>query len=275
MGRNMKKKRFNQKKFYRYVKTELSALAGVLAIIVLLYVLIVAADYTGKYVNNDSFISLNGFTWADYLLMATIVAFGIVPVIVLVRTFRRLRYDKALRQTDKTFGMPDVLSVLGITLWISSAASITYTLIYGATNSVKNVKAMVIGTQASLWGTVVLLIIGAIISLIMMRSRIAQNNWWAFATLLPYIAVGWFVQRYVISFQQFKAIKGFSYQSIYKMLIASHGKLNLMNEFQYTEIVMMLVTVITTIGLIIYAFIWKKTKNWRQKANQRKEEKAV
>lgn len=120
----------------------------------------------------------------------------------------------------------------------------------------------------------VVLFVAYLVNLALSKSAFKKSNWWLFIATIPYMLTAFMVQKAQGSFIKFISLKDFEYSSVAKMMKVGHfNDVRLMNPLWYDTIGLIVASTILLIGVSLSAFIWKKTKKWRQKA-KRQEEKA-
>ena len=152
-----------------------------------------------------------------------------------------------------------------IPLWIRDTAGTSTNL----------VKATVINTKVFFVAFYIALLIGFIWNIYISRETYKKSNWWLFIVALPYLLTAIYVYGFQNSFIKFISLKNFSYKAVASMLKHVHfADIRIMNPMWYNSISLIVISTILILGVLISAFIWKKTKKWRKKpAKKEKEEK--
>lgn len=143
--------------------------------------------------------------------------------------------------------------------------------------SVSIVKDTVVNTKVYFVALYVALFVGFILHLYLTRATLKKSNWWLFIVALPYLLTSMYAYHYQLGFIHFLNLKGFSYKTVSGMLKKVHfADVRVMNPMWFSGISLLIAGGILILGVLIGAFIWKKTEKWRRKnakKYQKKKEK--
>lgn len=126
-----------------------------------------------------------------------------------------------------------------------------------------NIQRVVSNTNYFYIASIGIMGIGIILSMYLLRDRLARNNWWLFIIAVPHILVGWTAKTDYQGFQSFVHSSDFSYKNVANMLQDTDLDLLMLNPTWFKYMAVMIFILILLIGLIMYEFVWKKTKRWR------------
>src|SRR5699024_3542099 len=91
-------------------------------------------------------------------------------------------------------------------------------LVYGESVSEAGVKAVVSNIYIFYYVSIWLLVAGLIITIYLIRKKIKKSNWWIFIASIPYIIIGWIIQREYVGFNEFVNAHNLTYQNVANML---------------------------------------------------------
>lgn len=158
-------------------------------------------------------------------------------------------------------------SRIGIVVGVFNNAMLIVSLIpltaVGLSISPDNVQTVIHNTEYFYMASLGTLVLGIICLMYLLRERLAKNNWWLFVIAFPHILIGWTMKTDYQGFQSFIHSSDFSYKKVADMLQETDLDLLLFNPTWFKCMAVMILVLILLIGLILYEFIWKKTKGWR------------
>lgn len=143
--------------------------------------------------------------------------------------------------------------------------SIIPLVVLGHKTNAENVQKVVWNTKLFYVSSVFILVLGIILLIVLLREYLKKSNWWIFLILIPHMMIGWVLKADHQGFILFIHSSDFSYQKVSKMFIDTHIGLLSINPSWFKCLAGMILILILVIGLIIYEFLWKKTKSWRIK----------
>ncbi|HHJ3433273.1 TPA: hypothetical protein ACQJHO_000843 [Enterococcus faecium] len=200
-------------------------------------------------------------TFSDLFILFMWGASGVFPLISFLAFRKRKKYSP----------LNIILSTFSITLFILTLiplftpSSITERSLEGV------IKTTYIFHISSMIG----LTISFFISIYLTRKTLSKTNWWAFAVSIPYVLLGWIVQKDFTNFNNLVNLPEFSYKTLSQLLKDIHGSTFLINELWFKMIATLIFILIIKLGLIIVEKIWNKTTSWRYKINYPKKEKEI
>jgi hypothetical protein len=136
-----------------------------------------------------------------------------------------------------------------------------------------NVQRVISNTKLFYYSSIVILIVGIVVLMYLLRDYLAKSNWWAFVIALPHVMLGWALQADYQGFKSFIQLSDFSYSKVAKMLQHSDLDLLMVNPTWFKCLAIIIVILVVLMGLVIYEYIWEKTKGWRTKYSKESEKK--
>lgn len=158
--------------------------------------------------------------------------------------------------------------VLKIILVFSNAvflSSLAPLFVQGADKDAAGVKAVVTNVYIFYGIAIGLIILGFLLTIYWMRESIQKSNWWVFIASLPYIFVGWMIQKDFISFHHFVNMEDFTNQNVANMIKDVHSDMSLLNPSWYKFLSILIICLVFMLGMIAVETTWKKTSGWRKK----------
>lgn len=160
--------------------------------------------------------------------------------------------------------IPSLFTILMVFNNVIFVSSLIPWFVYGKAVSESGVKAVISNIYIFYFSSIGLLIIGLVLTLILIKKSIEKSNWWVFIASIPYIIIGWIIQREYIGFNQFVNAHNFSYKNVANMLSDVDGDMLLLNPTWYKFISIPVIILILMMGMSAVEFIWKKTSSWRE-----------
>lgn len=229
----------------------LSFIVSVLLVAIFIWLVSAGAmSFTGE-------ISHNIFefkTIGDGLLVG-LMTISIIFTIVYLSRFVKCQHERMI----KPFAI--IVSVFNIEMLIMSLIPLS---VLGLSISVDNVSKVINNTKIFYYSTLVIMLIGVIAMIFLLKDYLVKNNWWFFLIAMPHIMIGWVIQTDYKGFHSFINLSDFSYKKVSEMLENMDMDLLMFNPTWFKCMAVMILVLIILIGMIIYEFIWEKTKSWRK-----------
>lgn len=142
-------------------------------------------------------------------------------------------------------------------------SSIIPLFIVGEEQNKAGVKAVVTNIYVFYGATLVLMVVGFLLTIYLIKESIRKSNWWVFVASFPYIVTSWMIQRDYTSFKQFVHADNFTYKNVAKMLQDVDADMLLLNPSWYKFLSILIIILFLMMGMIAIENVWKKTSRWR------------
>lgn len=184
----------------------------------------------------------------DYLLILQWIFSGIIPI------FFVFFAKKEPYQTISKMGLISVFA------FISTLVPLPLMWQYFGRHITKqDVSKVVANTILTYIVFTVALIFGYFVTLALSRKIIKKNNWWMLILAMPYIIFYWIITSKYSQFHNFVSSSNYQSSKVVSMINNSQvPNLMLMNEFWYEIITLTIIALAIELGVIVFAFIYKK-----------------
>lgn len=180
-----------------------------------------------------------------------------------------LFYMLKKRKKENITAFAAIVGVFNNVIFISSLVPL---FIQGVKQDAAGVKAVVTNIYIFYGVAIGLVVLGFLLTLFLIKEQINQSNWWVFAASLPYIFIGWIIQRDFNAFHNFVNMDDFTNNNVANMIRDVDADMLLLNPSWYKFLSVIIIVLVLMIGMIASEVIWKKTSGWRKKG--KKEEAA-
>ncbi|WP_088841022.1 hypothetical protein [Listeria sp. ILCC797] len=162
--------------------------------------------------------------------------------------------------------IPLILAFFNLAILISSLIPL---FILNERATVEGVEKVMLNTEIFYYTSVGCLLLTFACTIYMLRKQISErSNWYVFMTSIPYLMIGWVIQRGYTAFHDFQ--QAGNYQDTAAMLTDVSQYPFILNKTWFTFLALVLFNFILILGVNLLEFIWHQTEAYRKGRSRKK-----